>query len=488
MPLGSVTKTVSGEPTLLSIKLHVPNHAQPAQLGSPRASSLRFRNLRLDPTRALEPVRKKLTSIEAQRVKSVFDDTIRRVQIVTLLPYIIQDLERFSVSLGSELVELLKRHSVIISSYDDITQELDSQLKRRAAMAKRQKSSEDMAEDEIAEESEEAGDDNEEQEESAQSERGSSAHSSTDSQLEATIRNLSLVAQQMSHSVRNILRAFILNPLVMAVVIDRLDEREAECRSLIKYLQDLREILMHRLLTTPSEERDRITYLTEIAKRERQNAAIIEKLAQELKVKNDDKEQEIFKKNETIKRLQLELHQIEKFSEEHIRRVRADAEKQEAADEKNSEGKCNKLQVEVTQFHAKLSTSIVEHREREQELRNKKFKIVSEVDNWIMKYDQELGDRQDEFEEIDAIYTEEKKQLRELEERFKILEKEYLGILATRLLTREKREKEERIMAMRVKAAATIQAVWRSFKVRKALKHRKKKGPKKKKGKPGKKK
>jgi len=82
---------------------------------------------------------------------------------------------------------------------------------------------------------------------------------------------------------------------------------------------------------------------------------------------------------------------------------------------------------------------------------------------------------QDEFEEIDAIYTEEKKQLHELEERFNTLEKEYVSIMEERRLAREKREKAERELAMMVKAATTIQAFWRSYKVRKALKQRKNK-------------
>lgn len=82
---------------------------------------------------------------------------------------------------------------------------------------------------------------------------------------------------------------------------------------------------------------------------------------------------------------------------------------------------------------------------------------------------------QDEYEEIDAIYTEEKKQLNELEERFKTLEAEYLQIMEERRLAREKREKAERELALMVKAATTVQAFWRSFKVRKALKSKKKK-------------
>lgn len=56
------------------------------------------------------------------------------------------------------------------------------------------------------------------------------------------------------------------------------------------------------------------------------------------------------------------------------------------------------------------------------EIIQRKWKIETEVENWIQKYDADMGEKQDEYEEIDAVYTEEKKQLNELEERFKTLE------------------------------------------------------------------
>jgi hypothetical protein len=105
-------------------------------------SHIRFQNIRLDPSRALEPARKKLSTLEAQRIMAVFDETIRRVEVVTLLPYLMQNMDRYRVSLGSEIVELLNHHAVIISSYDDIRHQLDSQLERRAAQRKAQEEEE----------------------------------------------------------------------------------------------------------------------------------------------------------------------------------------------------------------------------------------------------------------------------------------------------------------------------------------------------------
>ena len=99
---------------------------------------------------------------------------------------------------------------------------------------------------------------------------------------------------------------------------------------------------------------------------------------------------QIRKKNDIIKRLQSELHQIEKYSEEQIRRVRADAEKQEAADEKNSDGKRQKLQTEVAQLRSQLQNATLEHRESEQELR--RVSSLLSFNRQSLKWLNQLGD------------------------------------------------------------------------------------------------
>ncbi|RUS72393.1 hypothetical protein EGW08_019853, partial [Elysia chlorotica] len=403
-----------------------------------------------DPTKALEPARKKLSTIEAQRIMAVFEESIKRAEIVTALPYIMENMQRFRVSLGSELVELLNQHGRIQQSYKEARAQLDHFLEKRALLAKRIELK----------------------------------NAAAAAAAEAAAREKEMSAMENifdDHSCKNILRLFSTNPTAMKVVTSEPGVRDEGGQDLVANMAELRDILMHKLLTTPEEETERMAYLDEISKRERQNAAIIEKQEKELKEAIDDKEEEIRKKNEIIKRLQTDLHQIEKFSDENIRRTRAEAEKQEIADTKNSDQKTQKLQAEINQLQNQLNNAISEHREIEADLRGKKYKIENEVDNWIQKYDQDLGERQDEYEEIDLVYSEEKKQLEELEERFATLEKEYTAIMEERRVARDKRERAQRELAILVKSATTIQAFWRSYKVRKALKAKnKKKGGKKK--------
>ncbi|XP_064612865.1 dynein regulatory complex protein 10-like [Liolophura sinensis] len=435
--------------------------------------------LRLDPARALEPARKKIATLEAQRVMTVFDETIKRSEIITLMPFVLENLSRFNVVFGSELVEALEQHGSIKNSYEEIRNQLEK-IRRR-----REKSS-DSLHSNLSQADQGEGHDVEDGESTGEKSRPTSQYSqhsvsASESQMDNVMRNLSFVAQQLSTSTKNVLRLFSVNPAAMSAVRAEVGERARECQSFITALEELKEVLLVKLLTTPVEEKEKFDYLHEISLREQQNAAHIVKLEAEVKGAQDDRDEEIRKKNDVIRRLQAELHQIEKFSEEHIRRVKSEAEKQESADIKNSEGRTQKLSQEASQLKTQLQNLIQEHREQEQQLRKKKFKIETEVENWIQKYDSDMGERQDEYEEIDAVYTEEKKQLHELEERFTTLEAEYLQIMEERRVARERREAAEREMALMIKSATTIQAFWRSYKVRKALKARKKKGGGKKK-------
>jgi len=508
----TITETVPIEPTY-----HMKMTPQPP-IAAKGNNSLRLRNLKLDPSRALEPARKKLTTIESQRIMAVFEETIRKAEIVTALPYITDNIDRFKVSLGTELVDAIKQHSIIQITYRDIRAQLDELLQRRekqlAQQAEQLKREEELLNDEnetemqnTAEKENESGEAQDVEGSVGLSDKGldvlpeseketvadnvgqmmgdgskMDSMSDIEPRIEEVMRNLGLVAQQVSHSCKNILRLFGLNPTATKIVTSDSDIRDEGGQKIVQSMNELKEILMHKLLTTPQEETERMAYLDEISKRERHNAAIIQRLEAELKDALDDKEMEIQKKNDIIKRLQTDLHQIEKFSDENIRRTRAEAEKQEIADSKNSDQKTQKLQTEINQLQTQLNNSVTENREKEADLRAKKYKVENEVDNWIQKYDQDMGERQDEYEEIDLVYTEEKKQLFELEERFATLEKEYIAIMEERRVARDKRERAQRELAMLVKSATTIQAFWRSYKVRKALKAKnKKKGGKKKK-------
>ena len=333
----TLTQTVTNEPTL-QMRLTVPE--PPQGKGGLISNKLRNR-LRLDPSRALEPARKKIATIEAQRVMSVFEETIARSELVTLLPFIIENLDRFRIMLGLELSELIEHHGTILDSYEEIKSTLDRQMKHEKA-AQKIKTPSERTPTQTPEASQALGDDDAQSEQGSRpaskassrassrqqsgvgsaagsrrssqasgsrrgsrvSEQGSMqsregsvvsevSHFSMDSQIERTIRSLTLVAQQLNTSCKNMLRAFSVNPSAMNSIKHEYAKRDENSQALITHMSELRDILLNKLLTTPEEEKERMEYLQEISKRERNNAAIIEKLEAELKAAQDDKDEEV---------------------------------------------------------------------------------------------------------------------------------------------------------------------------------------------------
>lgn len=301
-PTQVMTEGTGTEPTL-QIKLQMPQ--PPSMAKGPRT------RLRLDPSRALEPARKKIATIEAQRVMSVFEDTIKKSEVITMLPFVLENLDRFRVVLGSELIGLLEHHKVLQGSYNEIKQQLDIQMRRMRKARIRTASSgkSEEAEKELTDHFGEVPEDSfmredtivEEPEERAPSQTSSRAESagsrissaaSMESQAERTMRNLSLVAQQLSTSCKNVLRAFSINRAAMSTVLQQAG-RSQEAQDLVNYLNDLKDILLNKLLTTPGEERERMEYIQQVSLRERNNAAIIDKLEEELRLAIADKDEEV---------------------------------------------------------------------------------------------------------------------------------------------------------------------------------------------------
>jgi len=66
-----------------------------SSLTKSRVSDLKPIRLPVDPTRLHEPARKKLSTIESQRIMIVFDDLIEKMELIEILPIIISHTHLF---------------------------------------------------------------------------------------------------------------------------------------------------------------------------------------------------------------------------------------------------------------------------------------------------------------------------------------------------------------------------------------------------------
>ncbi len=79
--------------------------------------------------RLLAPTQKKLTSIESQRVMTVATETHKRMEKALALPYLVEEIDRYSVSLGDEIVQLVLQYQSLSEQYLSLYNVLDADNK-----------------------------------------------------------------------------------------------------------------------------------------------------------------------------------------------------------------------------------------------------------------------------------------------------------------------------------------------------------------------
>jgi len=283
---------------------------------------------------------------------------------------------------------------------------------------------------------------------------------------------------QMCEKCQDILRIFKTNESAVKTAISYIPTNLAipggrkfhQPKKMIRSLKELRQMLFDRLLTTPIEVKERIRYLRKVEESDNANNISIKKLEQQLADAVKIKDEELHEKNEKIRRLKNDLHQIEQFTTESMKNTKRESEKRKEADLKDSNGKVEGLKHDLQLASNVYEKMLQQHRDSEKKLRQKKYKIETEVENWITKYDLEMNEKQDEYEDIDIVYTEEKKRLNELEEKFKVLSEEHDKILVERKAKKDEEDKKEQDKMAKVEAATLIQAHFRAFKLKKVFK------------------
>nr|XP_010341149.1 dynein regulatory complex protein 10 isoform X2 [Saimiri boliviensis boliviensis] len=395
-----------------------------------------------DSLKPLVPSKTKLTTTEAKRIMSVLDEAIYKVELVTLLSYVASNRGDVEGMLGEAILRAVREH-------EDLCQVLLDNVR-----CLKEKERQLQEQDEVKEEG-----------------------WLRDRRLSIELQKSSLppLRQQIKDSTKNVLRLLLSNPQAASFLQMQTQGRSAEAQRLIDSLNELRGFLFEKLLTGPMEARDKAQFIQDISKQNSMNQQIIDTLENELAERMKDRHAEMEKENFVIQELKNHLHQVLKFSENSLLRTKQEAEKQQKADFRASQARVAKIQQEILQLQSQVFSLVMENREAEQALR-KKYKVETEIENWIQKYDTEMGEKQEEFEDLEAVHREEKITLEELKRKHQVLVEEFAQIREEREINSKKRVEAEQEMVHMVRAATLIQAVWKGYLVRSLLRSRKKRG------------
>ncbi|UJR20707.1 hypothetical protein I4U23_023828 [Adineta vaga] len=403
--------------------------------------------LQLDPLRLHEPARKKLSTIETQRIMIVFDDLIQKMELIEILPIIISHADLFKSVIDTESMTEINRHEQLKRAYEaneplQSVMNIIEKLPQFENYTRRfNKSLSNSANEKIA------------------------------------------YHYYIQQSIRNVLRRLVheQNRLDAIKRILQSNNLLPQQKDVMRLLKMLRDSAMERFLTTPLEEREKGEQMKSLNTRLSANEAVIAKLEKELNDVIADRDAEIKARNDEIRKIQSDLNNVERNQQDTLKRIRMETESAEMSETKNSEGRRHKLQLDINMCRQKLQEQQQRNKKTETDLRKEKWRQETGLETWLTKYDNEMRQKQDEYDEIETAYTEEKRLLIELEERFEKLKEEYDKIMEERAAEERQQAMEKALRERRWRAAAQIQRFWQGYKVRKGLKAKKKK----KKGKKG---
>jgi len=261
--------------------------------------------------------------------------------------------------------------------------------------------------------------------------------------------------------------------------------RKTEVRVLkqVELIDQLRAAMMTRLTTTQAEADDQIMATRLANSRRTDTQEQIDTVKTELGQVNGEKTAETQERYDRILKLKNDLDEVERATEQQKQQVMetTNAEKQKIIT------KSDNLQQQMIDQITPLTTDhkklVTQHREAELEVRQRKFRLETEVDGLIAKYDDFMITQQDDIGVIQEEYDVEKEQLDELRARYEKLKVDYDRIIEERRLAAEEEERQRKELEMKTYNATVIQAFFRSYKVRKMLKAKAKKAKKGKKSK-----
>jgi IQ domain-containing protein D len=290
-------------------------------------------------------------------------------------------------------------------------------------------------------------------------------------------------SRALRESARNLCRILASHPTLAAELAAKAPPRSQGIGSYLENVLLLKSVLLEKLLVSADEDRERAAYMAQIAARHKRSAEDVARLQAELGKIREESNEEIEKRETVIRKLKNDIQTVKLSVAQQLKQLEQDAASAEDR-KQNEHGDFERTHGEHTsQLQQELRALQARNRESELHLRKRRFKLETEVENWISKYDQEMSEKQDELEVIREIYQDEKRQLAELEERFAKLKTQYDAVMEQRKRDEEERVRTETEHKAKTAAAVRIQSSWRGFVVRKKLKEKKaKKGKKGKKG------
>ena len=198
--------------------------------------------------RVLAPTQKKLTSVESQRVMTVATETHKRMERSLALPYLVEEIDRYSTSLGDEMVQLVLQYRLLSDQYSLLYNTLEGEGIDPTQLL--------------------------------HVEAESSMHLEP---IHITNERLFVQTQSKLRNVtKSLLRHMINSPATETILQHFRSSQPQRTESLLSSLAKLNEVQNDKLLTTSSDQKLRIDHIESTKSREMETEGLILQLERDL--------------------------------------------------------------------------------------------------------------------------------------------------------------------------------------------------------------
>ncbi|XP_057266538.1 dynein regulatory complex protein 10 isoform X2 [Pezoporus wallicus] len=328
-------------------------------MASPRKAKITFNAMKMLDPRHLKP-----DSMETDRIMNVLDETAAKLEMSSLIPRVIDSLDRFADVLGPEITKNLLE-----------LQELSMEMECLLASSGEETTK-------------------------AEEQRG----------------RLCFLEQSLKCSIRNVLRLFLANPSLLQALKPKAGVADSPAEVFVRAFGVFRNFMLERLLTSPVEEEGKIQFVADISLQIKKHTEAITALQAKLAAAIQTREDEISKKDNMIKDLKTRIQDLAKDSKISMQRIKEEGENQQKVELQASQSRCAGLQQDIEQLQRQLTTLVVEHRASELMLRKAEYE---EVDAAYAEEKAQLSLLTEKHALLLQEYTqieEERKMLREKEE------------------------------------------------------------------------
>eukprot|EP00906_Rhabdomonas_costata_P023367 RCo033631 len=250
-------------------------------------------------------------------------------------------------------------------------------------------------------------------------------------------------------------------------------------------IQTLRDLLNEKFNTTVEEDLQKFEILRDTVSREQTASADVKALNREVQSEKNLRRVEVQRRDVAIKKLTEELESIQSSAVEEAREFEREVKEQEEAAAVRYKTEEEALLARVQALEANLAKAEELNHKDEAALRQERRKREQFLDGLLTQYDSEMSKKTTDLADLGNEYDRAKRQLEDLDKDLKVFDEDQAKRDEEDKIERERKMHLDAILRRMEKSVKLVQAFWRGFAVRTAMK--KKAGKKKKGGGKGKK-